>query len=134
MPSVGFLIDSLPREREGSLSQWSPARTAVLVSLLLLGCRQPQQASSSSCTVPVQHTGQPSVSTPPLKGDRDKRKRATQKDFEDRGNASFHTHWRHERDLRSQPAPPAMSASERLRALRDRVLAKRARTDTLPVT
>jgi len=54
-----------------------------------------------------------------------KRKRPTSKDVEDRENASFHTHWRASRDQRLQLATPPSSATDRLQALRCRVLAKK---------
>ena len=54
-----------------------------------------------------------------------KRRRVSHKDFVDRENASFHTHWRASRDLRSQPAPPPASVADRFQATRGRVLAKK---------
>ena len=78
------------------------------------------------------------MSTPVPEGRRvPKRKRLTQRDFSDRENASFHTYWLGERDLRPPPAPPPVSATERLKALRERLLAKQARrecAETSPVT
>ena len=70
---------------------------------------------------------------PILKGKRvPKRKRPTSKDVEDRQNASFHMHWRASRDQRLQLVTPVVSATDRLKALRERVLAKMTCGETLP--
>ena len=61
-----------------------------------------------------------------------KRKRPTSKDVEDRQNASFHMHWRASRDQRLQLVTLVVSATDRLKALRERVLAKMTCGETLP--
>ena len=70
------------------------------------------------------------TSTPRPEGSRGyKRKRPTSKDVEDRENASFHTHWRASRNQRVQLATPPVSATDRLEALRCRLLAKKRNCD-----
>ena len=49
-----------------------------------------------------------------------KRRKVTHKD-----NALFHAHWRASRDLKGQLASPPISATDRLKALRERILAKK---------
>ena len=52
------------------------------------------------------------------------RKYPTSRDVEDRGNALFIAHWRASRDQRVQPFTSTVSATDRLKALRERVLSK----------
>ena len=52
-------------------------------------------------------------------------RKVTHKDFVDRDNALFHAHWRASRDLKGQLASPPISATDRLKALRERILAKK---------
>ena len=63
-----------------------------------------------------------------------KRKRPTSNDAEDRENASFHTHWRASLDQRLQLVTRTVSATDRLKALRERVLAKRNCGEASPNT
>ena len=55
-----------------------------------------------------------------------KRRRTSSQDVDDRANASFHAYWRANRDLKDPLAQPSISATDRLKALRERVHANKA--------
>ncbi len=59
-------------------------------------------------------------------------RRVSHKGIVDRESASFHEHCRASRDLRGQPAPPPISAADRLQAIRGRVLAKKGNCSGAP--
>ena len=97
-----------------------------LSSLLCVPCIKPQEAVRA-CHPPkeVVHSHEFFACARPIERPAFKRRRVTHEDFVDRGNASFHTHWRASRDLRPPPLPPPISAADRLQAIRDRVIAKK---------
>ena len=57
----------------------------------------------------------------PLSSQARKRKQPSQRDFEDRDNATFHAYWRMNRDTRPPDAPPPVAANDRIAALRSRI-------------
>ena len=108
-----------------------PPSPNSVTSLLSVPSFSPQPSNKTGKPQAVFHD----YATPILKGNRvPKRKRPTSKDAEDRENASFHTHWRAFRDQRLQLVTPTVSATDRLKALRERVLAKRNCGEASPNT